>query len=362
MSTTSSTPSPAEQAKSNLNLLRSRWNGVASRGSLNSMASEIETLGRKITSVANTIKDLRQRGYAFGRGWEERSASLTSGWPGQRSVAERMITTQANILRGAAQQVDVSMNRATTNPLALLSEAERRVESYEAEVERSEKMIRGAFSDSADKANDLTSELEAAKFAVEKIDAASFKLEPEENIYIAARAEWLEGPDKPDGYFFLTDRRVIFEQNEEVAAAKVLFITTKKEKVQKMLWAFPVGAIEEIKSEDRGGVFGLGAKELVLLNFADAPHNMPLNNTVHVKDGATNDVWNKAIMSVKSGQIEQERFGAKAAPAASPAGAETKQTIQAPTVCPACGGKLPQAFKGMNQLTCEYCGMAVNIG
>ncbi len=362
MATTSTTPSPAEQAKSNLNLLRSRWNGIASRGSLNSMASEIETLGRAISTASATIKDLRQRGYAFGRGWEERSASLTSGWASQRAVAERMIITQANILRSAAQQVDVSMSRATSNPLALLSEAERRVDSYEEEVERSEKMVRGAFSSAKDKESGLSSELEAAKFALEKIDAASFKLEPEENVYIVARGEWLEGPDKPDGFFFLTDRRVIFEQNEEVAAAKVLFITTKKEKVQKMLWAFPVGVLEEIKSEDRGGVFGMGAKELVLLKLADAPHNMPLNNTIHVKDGATNDVWNKAIMFVKSGQIENERFGVKAAPASAPAAAETKQTIQAPTVCPACGGKLPQAFKGMSQLTCEYCGMAVNIG
>ena len=131
MDSTSSTPSPAEQAKSNLNLLRSRWNGVASRGSLNSMAGEIETLGRKITGAAAKIKELRQCGYAFGRDWEQRSAALNSSWPTQRLVAERMINTQANILRGAAQQVDVSMSRAATNPLALLSEAERRVESYE---------------------------------------------------------------------------------------------------------------------------------------------------------------------------------------------------------------------------------------
>ena len=194
-------------------------------------------------------------------------------------------------------------------------------------------MIRGAFSAAADKASDLTAELETAEFAVDKVDSACFKLEPEENVYIVARAEWLEGPDKPEGFFFLTDRRLIFEQNEEVAAAKVLFITTKKEKVQKMLWAFPIGQVEEIKSEDRGGVFGLGAKELVLLKFDDAPHNMPLNNTIHVKEGATNDVWNKAIMLVKSGQIEQERFGVKEASAAvAAAAAETKQTIVAPSI------------------------------
>ena len=361
-STQNQTPTPAERAKSEFNSLRSDWSSASQRGTLSGMASEIESLGREIGALEATLKDLRQRGYVFGRGWEERVVTLVKAWPGQRAAAERTINAQAAILRNSAREVDQIMSRASFNPLALLPEAKRKVESFESETSRVESMVRGAFSQAKDQESDLSEELYAAKFAVETLEGACFKLNPAENVYMVCKAQWLVDKEDPEGFFYLTDQRVIFEQKEEVATKKVLFIATKKELVQKQLWAIPVGAVEDIKSEDKGGLLGIGAKELLQLKFADAPHDMPLNVTVHVKGGATNEVWSKALMLVKGGQVDSERYETAGGSAAGAAAVEAKQTVTAPTVCPACSGQLPPAYKGMTHLVCPYCGSTTPIG
>jgi hypothetical protein len=46
-------------------------------------------------------------------------------------------------------------------------------------------------------------------------------------------------PDDPKGILYLTDQRLIFEQKQEIATKKFLFITTEKQKVQKLVFEVP---------------------------------------------------------------------------------------------------------------------------
>ena len=171
----------------------------------------------------------------------------------------------------------------------------------------------------------------------------------------ACKAEWEIDKDKKEGILYLTDRRMLYEQEQEVAAAKVLFITTKKELVQKLLWEVPIGAVDNAQAEDKGGFIGIGKKQTLTLNFASMPHNLPLTITLNLKDGASNEDWDVLIDRVKNGQIEEDRINPEGS-------ASGPSAIDAPTICPSCGGRLPEAFKGMTHLECGYCGQRVAIG
>ena len=54
---------------------------------------------------------------------------------------------------------------------------------------------------------------------------------------MATEAEWeRDGEEGPDGTLYLTDQRLLFEQNEEIATEKLFgLITTKKETRRELL-------------------------------------------------------------------------------------------------------------------------------
>lgn len=61
-----------------------------------------------------------------------------------------------------------------------------------------------------------------------------------------------QGTCRPDGVLYLTDQRLIFEQKEEVATRKILFITTAKKKIQEMEWALPISLLETVQVRKMG--------------------------------------------------------------------------------------------------------------
>lgn len=67
-------------------------------------------------------------------------------------------------------------------------------------------------------------------------ESASFGFLPGESVVRAVKAVWTrdqkEDREDPDGILFLTDQHLIFEQREEIASKKVLFVTTERQKVQ----------------------------------------------------------------------------------------------------------------------------------
>ncbi len=160
---------------------------------------------------------------------------------------------------------------------------------------------------------------------------------------------------------FLTDARLVFEQRQEIAKKKVLFITTEKELIQQKLWESPIGAVDELETEDKKAF--LSRQELLTLRFSERTRDLPSDVTLQLK-GADNDAWRTMIRRAKSGQMDVERFGAP--PPDESLAAEIEQETAAPakelpTVCPNSNAPLPAVFKGMKQVSCDYCGTTVNI-
>ena len=128
-----------------------------------------------------------------------------------------------------------------------------------------------------------------------------------------------------------------------------------------MLWHSPIGAVDELESEDQKKF--LKRKEMLTLRFSERTRDTPGDVTLQLV-GADNETWTSLIRRTKSGQIDAERFGAP--PPEEQLVAEIEAEVkesdeELPTQCPNCNAPLPQVFKGMKQLECDYCGAVVNI-
>jgi len=152
-----------------------------------------------------------------------------------------------------------------------------------------------------------------------------------------------------DGVLYLTDMRLIFEQKEEVATKKVLFVATQKQKLQALQWAVPVGEIDKVVGSKRGF---LGKDDFLTVTLSTG---RPFTSTdLHLK-GEAGEAWQGYIGRVKTGDIAQERtvpLDQKAVQAAA----------NAPTKCSVCGATLTQTvMRGQTEITCEYCGSKIRL-
>lgn len=356
--------SPAELREERFESLRSRWNNKSNQIGLNHLRREIEELNGAIESLPHQIQELRRRGYLYGRGWEAQVETLETGWPARQREARRLLQDEARGMEELVKAVEVLCGRGRLAD-GELEQLENRLDRLDSQISSAETAVRGAFGALEDQKSALEDALGKATFLLDSLDDASFKLFPEEHGVAACEAVWVSDKDEPKGLLFLTDGRLVFEQREKKALKKVLFITTKSEMVQEKLWEAAVGAIDEIETEDeKSGFLGLGSKELLTLRFRERTRELPGDVTLQVK-GATNEDWQSLIKRVQSGEIEADHYqaGAPASAAAAPPPPATPAPSPAdiPTKCPACGAQLPTVFKGMREVTCEYCGAKVRF-
>ena len=335
------------------------WETLSSGVTLSAVSDELAQTARDLAELDESIKSVRQRGYVYSGDWEEEARSAKSGWAPEQRRAKRELNQQSEILRQSADEVERLVNRAERDH-SRLDDLERKLNSFEAEVSSAEQQIRQSFQGTADKVASIFEEIEWVEFMLENLKDAVFKLYPDENGVAACKAKWLSQKGEPEGLLYLTDQRILFEQVEQVAKKKVLFVTTEKETVKELAWEAPIGAVDKASAEDKGGFVGFGIKELLTLNFNRDAKDVSDEITLRFLDYADNEMWEDLIDVVKTGKLERSQSSSGDIDPDSEEPALDLTNI--PTKCSSCGGKLPKVFKGMNQLECEFCGNVVNIG
>ena len=335
------------------------WSSLSDRVTLSGVSDELSNMGRDVAELEETISAVRAKGYVFAGDWEGKAEEIRSRWPREQRAAERELDQQTQIVRDSADEVERLLKRAERSH-NLLDDLERKLESFESEVSAAEQNVRRAFERSSDEMGGIYEEIEWATYLVDNLKDSAFKLNPGENGVAACKAKWMSKKGEPEGILYLTDQRVFYEQIEELATKKVLFIATEKETVREMAWEAPVGAIDKHGAEDKGGVLGFGVKELLTLNFNRDAKDVPNEVTMRFLDYADNEMWDNLIEQVKSGRIAKSKYSG-AASESEHTHAEESDSRTIPTKCPSCGGKLPKAFKGMQQLECEFCGQVVSL-
>jgi len=222
----------------------------------------------------------------------------------------------------------------------------------EGNVSAAERQIEVSYQAFNNQVNLVKEHLAALEWMLTQLTEAKFTLLPTESGIAAIKAVWSkeakEKDDDPEGVLYLTDQRLLFEQKEELATKKVLFIATEKQKVQELKWEVPVTLLEEIKPSKQGFMknedhldlrFGSGASiEAAYLHiWQDGNFWLQLLNRAKAKD------FDKT-RAIPIDQVEVEKV--KSAPAR----------------CPSCGGNINQVvLRGQDSLKCEYCGFLIRL-
>ena len=356
---TSAAPQSSDVA-ARLTAVRSNWERVAGAVAMTSLFETLERTTQNLHNLDRSLAEVRARGYRFGRDWETQLSTLNDRWPQQHTQAARLLENERRVLNTAARDTESLLQRAGRDA-ALISTAESRIRDLQSNVSAAERRVRNTLEGTQSQAQALQQEINRAKSLLDALDGASFNLLPDEHGIAVCDATWTTDQQQPEGMLFLTDARLVFEQRQEIAKKKVLFITTEKELIQQKLWESPIGAVEELETEDRKAF--LRRQEFLTLRFSERTRDLPSDVTLQLK-GADNDTWRTMIRRAKSGQMDAERFGAP--PPDQSLAAEIEQETVAsakelPTVCPNCAAPLPAVFRGMKQVSCDYCGTTVNI-
>jgi hypothetical protein len=343
----------------NLQAQIDQFNRLQDQIMLSPVNDDLEDIATAINALPANIENLRARGYVFKSYLERKVQTLTTQWTQLRPQVQTAVTTQSNALRMDANAVQAQLNRRqlATAPLA----------SLEGKVGAALRNLQGMYDTLDDNINQTQQQLDDISWTLQQIEVASFGLLATEAPVEAVPANWKKPGDKDgvEGVLILTDQRLLFEQKEEVATKKVLFIATEKQKVQVLQWAVPVTQIEKATGSSRGL---MGKDDFLTITLAEGggladpqgkslydDAGRPLRTTdIHLK-GEKGEAWQGFIGRVKSGEIAKERTV--------PVDTAAAETVaNAPTKCPNCGATITQKImRGQTEINCEFCGSVIRL-
>lgn len=339
-----------------LNALSDRLASLQDAAALVDIYSDLEDTDQALVDLPAELEAIRVRGYVFANFLEQKIAVLTEQWNAKREEVVEAIDRRSRELAREIDQAERTMDAAYSGGSGQIGRAENAISQLESKVAAAQDTIEEMFETIDENVTQVMRQIEHIDWILDQAAEASFDFYEGEDFVSACRARLVEmGEEGPKGILHLTDERLVFEQKEEVATKKILFITTEKELVQEMLFEELVGHIEETKTSDEGL---LGRKEILQILFIpDARHN-EVTLRLH---GVDNQAWAQLIERVRSGEIDRDRLRAEGEPAPEEQTMEL-EAEEIPTDCPNCSATFTQPIvRGMREITCEYCGTIVRI-
>lgn len=299
----------AAEVLEQVNSLQGRVSSLQSRVSLSGVREEITSLDQKLNKLAQRLETVRKQGYVYSGDLDPKVYDLIGQWQGVRPQAENSLQQQALFLsqhavnlHGPLSQLAASTrNAARVN--ALMPSVSASVDSLANTVSDAERGLRDMYGPIDSEANATESRLSRIEELMRLLGLAKFQLNGGEAGVAAVKAKLdKDGKDDPEGYLYLTDKRLIYEQNQEIATKKVLFITTASEKVQQVLVDTPLSEVSSAKASSKGL---LGHEDHLDVEYA--------GKEVHFHiDGQDSEEWQALIERAKSGGLESERASAGA--------------------------------------------------
>jgi len=352
------TPSPAQQIADEIRTLQNDVNSLQSSVRLSNTRDALEDLQTNLNGLSQRIATLRTRGYVFEKDLETQAQALVESWGLLYPNLQAQLNQQSSILIAALRPIELQMPQlaaAARNPGAargLLTSIKAAVSQLEGKVSATERTIDGLYDQFRGEVNQFQRHLDEIEYLVTQLAEASFQLLPTEGGIAAVKAVWCktgkEQKNDPEGVLYLTDQRIIFEQKEEIATKKVLFVTTAKEKVQNLQLESPVALAEKVETSKQGL---LKNEDHIEIHFASgAPVDMA---HFHIWQDCAS--WQALINRAKAKDFDKGR-----AVAIDQAAADKVKA--APTQCPSCGGNITQVvMRGQDTITCEFCGTVIRL-
>jgi hypothetical protein len=348
------TPAAGQAAPTEAELLQqeiSRFGAIQDDLMLRRINDDLEDVNSAIAALAPNIENIRSRGYVFKSYLERKAQTLANQWTELRPKVEAATQRSVTDLQNDARQVQATFNRRQRATAAL--------SALESKATAAQRNMQGMYDALNDNVNQTQQQIDEISWTLQQAEQASFGFLPTEGVVEAVPANWKKPDDKDGvgGVLFLTDQRLVFEQKEEVATKKVLFITTEKQKVQALGWEIPVSNIATATGSKRGF---MNKDDFLTVTATDgaslkSPQGGGFRSAdVHLK-GETGEAWQGFIGRVKSGDIAKERT----APVDEKAAAAV---ANAPTKCGTCGATITQTIlRGQTELNCQYCGSLIRL-
>ncbi len=350
----SASTDPMEEARRNLDQLRFKLSNLQDEASLKSVIDEFTDLTSKADNFTNRVLALRQRKYVFNGLLEKSAVDIAARWKQKVPVIDSQIRTQSSALLMNLRSIQTRLDsHGAVPPFAQVQILTRETETFEDHCTSVRHMIEEMYSNFKQEIDVFDHQLGDLEFSMEKTEGASFGFLPGEATVRVVKAIWCrngkEEKNDPEGFLFLTDQRLIFEQNEEIATKKVLFVTTERQKVQQKLFEVPVVSITSAAASKQGVFKNQDMLNLVLESGAFA-HEAVL----HLFNQDSNE-WQKLIMQVKNHEVDSIRV----IPVDT---AAVEKAKSAPTQCPYCGGAITKpVLRGMDTITCDYCKNVIRL-
>jgi len=340
----------SEELDFKLSQIEREWDDLQRDATFTDEHDELGELSADIASLRADLDKIRRDGYKYKSFLENKVEVLADKWktaePSMKAAVRKAQKESEPVIQELVDDFARLKGRPAESKAAAfeaqMKSARTRISAWQSEINAISMPILETY-------YQTERQVRGVRWALEQVNDASFKLEPQESLIQAVKAEWQQKgkkKDDPNGILYLTDRRLIFEQKEKVATKKVLFIATEKESVQGLLLELPITAIEDVTASKEGMfskddhlefVFGHGA------DFAGAHFHI---------DGQDCKEWAAVVKRVTSGAIELERVGVDSAQLEQ----EAEEALsEVPAACGACGAPLPELPAMQRQHTCEYC-------
>jgi hypothetical protein len=352
------TPNPAQQISEEISTLQTRINALQGNVQLTKSREAVEDLQTNINGMAQRIFSLRTRGYVFEKDMESQAQAFVTSWALLYPNLQAQINTQSSALVNSLRPVEMQMPQLAAmagNPGAargLLASLQSAVDQLESKVTAAEGVINGMYDQFNNQVYTATRHLEDIEYLLTQLAEASFQLLPTEAGIAGVKAIWCktgkEQKGDPQGVLYLTDQRLIFEQKEEIATKKVLFVVTEKQKVQGLQLEAPVALVDKVETSQQGLLKNEDHIEIHFLSGSPV-------QTAHFHIWQDNVAWQALINRAKSKDFDQGR-------AVAIDQAAVERVKSAPTQCPSCGGAITTVvLRGMDSIKCEYCGMVIRL-
>jgi len=352
------TPNPTQEISEEINALQTRVNTLQGSVQLTSSREAVEQLQTTVNGMAQRILSLRTRGYVFEKDMESQAQAFVSSWGMLYPNLEAQINTESAALVNALRPIEMQMPQLASmagNPGAargLLATLQSAVGQVESKVTAAEQAIEGMYNQFNNQVYTATRHLEEVEYLLTQLAEASFQLLPTEAGIAAVKAAWCktgkEQKGDPEGVLYLTDQRLIFEQKEEIATKKVLFVVTEKQKVQGLQLETPVVLVGKVETSKQGL---LKNEDHIEVHFASGA---PVQ-AAHFHIWQDNAAWQALINRAKNKDFDQGRTVAVDQ-------AAVEKAKAAPSKCPSCGGVITTVvLRGMDSIKCEYCGFVIRL-
>ncbi|PKO18196.1 MAG: hypothetical protein CVU39_01795 [Chloroflexi bacterium HGW-Chloroflexi-10] len=359
MANTTPTPSPAEQLEKDIRDVRWDIENFQKYVNLATLQDQIEDLQTKIRGLSQRVINLRSVNYVFDKTLDGNVDDLIKKWQPINMNLKLKINQESQRLKNElrpietqiAQIVGSKQNIRLANQL--LSTLKVNVDNLEDKIRATESTIRGLYNTFEQDFNKFNQHLTNLETSFKELGEASFNLLAHECLIMAVEATWTkdgrEDKTDPKGNLFLTDQRLIFEQKEEVATKKVLFITTERKMVQELLFEIPIRYVEEVKATELG-VFK--NKDFLDILFSTKATYQQVQVHLHGHDCGE---WKAMINKVLCGDYDKDRI--------KEIESEVIEKIKnAPTICPNCNASIVHpVLRGMDHITCDYCGSTIKL-